>query len=426
MLMDNREHTASYYAATANWQTDYPVLEGDHKADVCIVGAGFTGIRTALYLAEQGYTVAVIEARRVSWGASGRNGGQVIGGFCDSEKIEKRLGKAAADMNWKLGAESTSMLRANVEKYHIDCDFKAGYFDAAIKQRQMDDLLESVAENERRGYPYKQTIIGRDEVRSIVNTDAYVGGVVDGGNGHVHPLNLCIGEARAAENLGVKIFEHSLVERITRGPKPGAHTDKGSLVADFLILAGNAYLGGLVPELKGAALPVSSYVIATETLGEVAEELIPQDMAICDQNEVVDYFRLSADKRLLYGGRCNYSGREPRSIKAAIYPRMLKIFPQLKGTRIDYEWGGSIGISLNRIPQIGRIEPNIYYGMGYSGHGVAPTYVSAKILSEAISSQAEKLDIYEKVHHWRLPGGKWFASPALALGMLYYRLMDLR
>lgn len=329
-------------------------------------------------------------------------------------------------MTWQLGAQCTAMLRETVEKYQIDCDLKTGYFDAAINQRQMDYLLDSIEDNERRGYPYAQTVVAKEDVRTIVNTDAYIGGVIDDGNGHVHPLNLCIGEARAAESLGVKIFEHSLVNKITRGAKATAHTRKGAVTADFLVLACNAYLDGLVPELKGSVLPAGSYIVATEPLGDRADKVIPKDMAICDQNEVVDYYRLSADKRLLYGGRCNYSGREPHSIKASIEPRMLKIFPQLKGVKIDYEWGGNIGISLNRIPQIGRVESNIYYGMGYSGHGVAPSYITAKILSEAIAGQAENFDLYSKIHHWRLPGGKWFANPALAIGMLYYRLMDLR
>lgn len=424
--MHPNEHTNSYYAATANWRTNYPVLKGQHKADVCIVGAGFTGMRTALFLAERGYSVAVIEGRRVGWGASGRNGGQVIGGFCDTRKIEKRLGKAAADLNWQLGSECTAILRANVKKYQIECDLKSGYFDAAIRQSQLDHLLESMEDNAQRGYPYTQTQVGPDELRAIVNTDAYVGGVTDDGNGHVHALNLCLGEARAAASLGVKIFEQSMVTRITSGTQPGAHTCHGSVIADFLVLAGNAYLDDLVPTLRGAVLPAGSYIVATKPLGDLAETLIPSDMAICDQNEMVDYFRLTADKRLLFGGRCNYTGRVPRDISASIVPRMLRVFPQLENTGIDYAWGGSVAVSLNRLVQLGRVEPNIFYAMGYTGHGVAPTYISALILADAISGQAEKLDMYAKVKHVRLPGGKWFASPALALGMLYYRLKELR
>ncbi len=420
------EHTQSYYAATANWATDYPVLQGEHRLDVCIVGGGFTGVNAAIELADRGYSVALVEARRVSWGASGRNGGQVIGGIADNDRIEKLLGKEAGDIVWQLGVDATDVLRERVARFQVNCDLKSGYFDAALNRRQMNDLLEHKSYKESKNYPHALDHIEQADVRSVVGSDAYVGGVVDHGNGHCHPLNLCIGEAKGAAELGVQIFEQSPVTRIEPGTRAKVHTANGVVEADYVVVAGNAYLDGLVPELRGMVLPAGSYIIATEPLSDdMVADTLPQDMAVCDQNVVLDYFRLSADRRMLFGGRCNYSGRVPRSIRGTLVPRMLKIFPQLKGARIDYEWGGNIAISINRIPQFGRVASNIFYAQGYSGHGVVPTHMAGRMLAEVIAGQAERFDVLARVKHWRLPGGKWFGSPALALGMLYFRLRDV-
>lgn len=424
-MHEGDEHTASYYAATANWRTRYPALAGEQACDVCVIGAGFTGVNTAIELAERGFRVVLLEARRVAWGASGRNGGQVIGGFADTARIERAVGAEAARVVWDMGVEGTRILQARVARFDIPCDLKPGYFDAALNRRQMRDLRSYVAKQRERGYPHALTIVERQDVRTVVGSDHYVGGVIDAGNGHCHPLNLCIGEARAAESLGVGIFEQSPVTRVDRGRRVRVHAAAGVVAADYLVVAGNAYLEGLIPELRGYVLPAGSFIIATEPLPEdVWRDLLPQDMAVCDQNVVLDYFRLSADRRLLFGGRCNYSGRTPRSIYGTLVPRMLRVFPRLSGVRIDYEWGGRIAISVNRIPQFGRLSTNIYYVQGYSGHGVVPTHMAARILAEAIAGQAERFDLFARIRHWRLPGGKWFGSPLLALGMLYYRLKD--
>lgn len=393
---------------------------------MCIVGGGFTGVNTAIELADRGYSVALLEARRVSWGASGRNGGQIIGGIADNLKIAKMLGEEAGEVVWQLGVEATDILRSRVARFQIDCDLKDGYFDAALNSRQMKDLLDYKSYKEAKNYPHVLKVVEQADIRTVVGTDAYVAGVVDRGNGHCHPLNLCLGEAKGAAELGVQIHEHSPVTRIQRGPRAKVHTAAGVVDAEYVVVAGNAYLDGLMPELRGMALPSGSYIIATEPLSaDMVADTLPQDTAVCDQNTVLDYFRLSADRRMLYGGRCNYSGREPRSIRDTLVPRMLNIFPQLKDARIDYEWGGNIAISINRIPQFGRIENNILYAQGYSGHGVVPTHMAGRMLAEAIAGQAEGFDIFARVKHWRLPGGKWFASPVLALGMLYFRLRDV-
>lgn len=419
------EQAKSYYAATQREATAYPRLEGELRADVAVVGAGFTGVSAAIELAERGYDVALVEAQRVGWGASGRNGGQLIDGFVDVRKIEKRQGREAARIAYQLGLDCRQIVVDRIERFGIDCDLKFGFADLAMKKRELDDLREEYEAKSASGYPHRLELVDADGIRSIVGSDRYVGALVNHGNGHLHPLNLCVGEARAAAGLGVRIFEQSPVTTIRHGREPEVRTPAGRLRADKIVLAGNAYLGRAEPRLFGAVIPAGSYIIATEALGERATELLPRDMAACDQRVALDYFRLSADRRLLFGGLCNYSGRDPKDIAGTLRPKMLRVFPQLEGVRIAYEWGGYIAISMNRIPQLGRIEGNSYYAQGYSGHGLAPSHMAGKLIADAIGGDFEKFDVFARIGHMKLPGGKWFANPALALGMLYYRMKEI-
>jgi len=424
-LQHNIEHASSYYAATRH-KIEFPQLRGEHRVDVAIVGGGFTGVSAALFLAERGYNVALLEANRIGWGASGRNGGQVIHGFVDAEKIEQRFGSDAGRMAHKMGLESRDILVDRVQRYEIDCDFKYGFIDLALRPADMREFENREAKKKQSNYPHNVRVVPQEEIREMVGSDNYIGGLVDGGDGHLHPLNLCLGEATAAAGLGAQVFEQSAVTKIHHGAKPRVETSVGIVHADKIILAGNAYLGSVEPKLLGAIIPAGSYMIATEPLGdELAHELLPQDMACCDQRVALDYFRNSADKRMLFGGLCNYSGRTPKDITASLRPKMLHVFPQLKDARIEYEWGGYIAISVNRIPQFGRIKGNTYYAQGYSGHGVAPTHLGGKMLADAVAGDSEQFDVFSKVRHWRLPGGRWFANPALALGMMYFRLKEL-
>jgi glycine/D-amino acid oxidase-like deaminating enzyme len=423
--MTSQPHPDSYYAATRNRAPDYPALQGDIETDVCVVGGGFTGIATALTLAERGYSVVVLEQNRIGWGASGRNGGQVIGGFSGEALMAQRLGPEAADLIWDIGWRGNAIIAERVQKYAIDCDFKYGYMDVAIKPRHLRAFEAYHEELQRRGFGADVRMVAKHEMRSVLGSDAYIGGLINRRSGHLHPLNLCLGEAGAAASLGVKLFEGCEVLAIEHGPRPAAKTAGGRVRANAVVLAGNAYQRLETRRLSGQVFPAGSFIIATEPLSEEqAQEINPLDMAFCDPNYVLDYFRLSTDRRLLFGGRCNYSGRVPSSIRASIEPRMHKVFPQLRTTRIDYEWGGSIGIVVNRVPLIGRLRDNVYYSLGYSGHGVNMTHAAGEILADAIGGTLERLDLFERVGHWRIPFGQALGGQLVALGMLYYRLRD--
>jgi len=415
----------SYYAATRNPDPGYPTLAEQIEADVCICGGGFTGVATALSLAERGYSVVVLEQNRIGWGASGRNGGQVIGGFSGEELMAKRLGPEVRDLIWDIGWLGNSIIAERVEKYAIDCDLKYGYMDVALKPRHMRAFESYHAELSRRGFADAIRMVAAHEMRSVIGSDAYIGGLINQRSGHLHPLNLCLGEARAAAGLGVRLFEGSEVLSIEHGARPVVTTAGGQVKASTVVLAGNAYQRIETRQLSGQVFPAGSFIIATEPLSDaLAGEINPLDMAFCDPNYVLDYFRLSADRRMLFGGRCNYSGRVPASIRRSIEPRMHKIFPQLRNTRIDYEWGGNIGIVVNRVPVIGRLRDNVYYSLGYSGHGVNMTHAAGEIVAEAIGGTMEKLDLFERVGHWRIPFGQALSGQMVALGMLYYRLRD--
>ena len=424
--IQQQEHTGSYYAATANERTGYPALEGEVRADVCVVGAGFTGVATTLSLAERGYSVALVEANRVGWGASGRNGGQLIHGINGHEKLEKNYGPGIGDLLWELDWRGHDIIHERVEKYGIDCDLKSGFAEVALKPRHLGYIEEYAENRQRRQWPYRYEVWDREQTRNRLGTDAYLGAFVCYRDGHLHPLNLCIGEARAAVGLGARIFEQSPVADIEHGARPRVNTGSGSVRADAVVLAGNAYSRLERKHLAGLIFPAGSYIIGTEPLSEdIAGEINPLDVAVCDMNEIVDYYRLSADRRLLYGGACNYSGRDPADIEAYILPRMLKVYPQLRGVRIDFQWGGMIGIVPDRIPVVGRIDGNIYYCQGYSGHGVNSTHVMGEIMADAVGGTMEKFDLFAGMKHLRIPGSRWFGNQMIALGMLYYRVKDL-
>ncbi|MDN6876758.1 FAD-binding oxidoreductase [Pseudomonas citronellolis] len=423
------QHAPSYYAATANRRIQCPPLAGEEVADVCIIGGGFSGLNTAIELAERGFSVVLLEAHKIGWGASGRNGGQLIRGVGHGvEQFEPVIGKDGVRQLKLMGLEAVQIVRQRVEKYGIDCDLTWGYCDLANKAADVEGFREDYEELKSLGYTHELRLVPQEEMRSIVGADCYVGGMVDMGSGHLHPLNLALGEAAAAQSLGVRLFEDSQVTHIDYGAEVRVRTAKGSVRAKTLVIGCNAYQNGLNNYLDGKVLPAGSYVIATEPLpADLAHELLPQNMAVCDQRVALDYYRLSADNRLLFGGACHYSGRDPADIAAYMQPKMLKVFPHLADVRIDYQWGGMIGIGANRLPQIGRLpgQPNVYFAQAYSGHGVNATHLAGKLLAEAIAGQqGGGFELFAKVPHITFPGGKLLRSPLLALGMAWYRFKE--
>ncbi|GGJ96793.1 NAD(P)/FAD-dependent oxidoreductase [Pseudomonas matsuisoli] len=423
-------HAPSYYAATANRTLDCPPLQGEINADVCIIGGGFSGLNSAIELAQRGFSVVLLEAHRIGWGASGRNGGQLIRGIGhDLEQFRRQIGIEGVQTLKRMGLEAVELVRRRVEDNGIDCDLTWGYCDLANKPAHLQGFREDLDNLKALGYRHELRVLEAHEVHEVIGSDRYVGGLIDMGSGHLHPLNLALGEAALAQSLGVQLFEQTPATRIEYGARVTVHSERGAVRADTLIIACNAYLGDLQPELGGKVLPAGSYIIATEPLGEErARQLLPRNMAVCDQRVALDYFRLSADNRLLFGGACHYSGRDPKDIAAYMRPKMLEVFPHLSDARIDFQWGGMIGIGANRLPQIGRLSahPNVYYAQAYSGHGVNATHLAGKLLAEAIAGQAQgRFDLFAGVAHPTFPGGRYLRSPLLALGMLWYRLKEL-
>lgn len=422
--MLSHAHTESYYAATVNDFTDFAPLQGARSADVCVIGAGFTGISTALHLAERGYNVHVVEANKVGWGASGRNGGQLIGGISGERKIARHHNRDIEELFSELRWAGHTIVRERIQTYGIQCDLKFGYLDVAIRQRHLRTFQDDYERLQKSGFPHELRLLSKDQTRETIGTDAYIGALLNMGNGHLHPLNLCIGEARAAQSHGATIYEQSPVLDITKGSKPKVITERGSVTADYVVIAGNAY-HALERQLRGIMFPVKSFIIATEPLSnDLVAEINPQDLAVCDPNFVLEYFRLSADKRLLFGARLNYSGDDPAVIRQKHRKKMTRIYPQLAEARIDYAWGGTIGVPVNRVPQLGRISPNIYYCQGYSGHGVNVTHLAGQIMADAVAGTAERFDLFADIKPFVVPGAHLLTKPMVALGMLYYQIKD--
>lgn len=418
-------HVGSYYAATANPSPIRPVLQGTVNADVCVIGAGFTGLSTALHLAERGYQVVVLEGARVSWGASGRNGGQLVNGFNrDLDGIARRYGDAAAKAIGPMLFEGAEIIRERVKKYDIRCDLKPGNLFMAFNRKQLAELERRKEVWEAYGHTGLELIDG-NRVGDVVKTDLYYGGMLDRWGGHLHPLNLALGEAAAIESLGGVIYENSRVTHVDRGAMPVVHTAQGQVRARFVVACGNAYLGETVPELANKVLPASSQVITTEVLGEaLTRSLLPQDHCVEDMNYFLDYYRITGDKRLLFGGGTVYGGKDPSDMVAEIQPHLLKTFPQLTGKRIEFAWGGNIALTVSRVPHMGRLGDNVYFSHGYSGHGVTGTHLAGRLLAEAISGQAERLDHFARLNHLPFPGGKLFRVPLVRLGAWYFRVKE--
>jgi gamma-glutamylputrescine oxidase len=418
----------SYYAATAPRVQRFAALDHDLDVDVAIVGGGLAGLSAAIELADRGRTVALLEAREVGWGASGRNGGQALAGLaCDQAEIESQLGLDEARRVWAMTLEALDLIHGRCERFGIACDWQAGYLAVAESERkartlrQWHDHMATV-------YGFDTRWIGPAELAGWIDSPRFHSGVHDALSGHLHPLKYTLGLADAAARLGVRLHEDTPVERLSTGAPSVLHTPKGNVRASQVLLAGNVYLQGLAPQLEARIMPVGTYIVCSSPLGaDTVRKLIPSRSAVCDTNFVLDYFRPTADERLLYGGRVSYSTRTPPDLARSLQQRMAHTFPALRDTPVEFAWGGFVDISMNRAPDFGRLPrsgDNIYYLQGFSGHGLALTGLAGRLVAEAMVGDAARFDTFARLRHRPFPGGRWLRTPALVLGMAYYRLRD--
>ena len=419
----------SYYVATAPRGAGHPTLQSTLDCDVAVVGGGLAGLSAAIELAQRGYSVVVLEARQVGWGASGRNGGQVIAGLaCDQSVIEQQLGDTAARAVWDMTMEALRLIGERRERFGIECDWHSGYLSLAVNARKAR-VLQVWRAHMQRSYGYDTQWIAPPDMPGWIASDRFHSGVHDPLGGHLHPLKYSLGLARAARELGVTIHEGSAVLAMEPGATVRLRTAQGSVTASHVLLAGNVYLHGVAPMLEKRIMPVGTYIVASEPLApELARSLIPSGAAVCDTNFVLDYFRPTADHRMLYGGRVSYSTATPLNLATRMQRRMATTFPQLADTKIAYAWGGFVDISMNRAPDFGRLpgeRSNVYYLQGFSGHGLALTGLAGRLVAEAIAGDAERFDTFARIRHRPFPGGRLLRTPALVMGMAYYRLRDM-
>jgi gamma-glutamylputrescine oxidase len=423
--------TRNYYYASAPASAPFAPLQGDVRADVCIVGGGISGLSAALHLRERGYQVVLLEAQHLGFGGSGRSGGQSIFGYaCEMSTLEKAVGAGDARRMWDVACEGLDLQRDLIARHHIDCDYVAGHMIVGLKKRH-DDTLRAEVDHLAKNYGYHSLrFIDRDETRGIIATDRYTSALFDSNGGHLHSYKYTRGLGVAAAAAGVAIHENSRVTHLDVAQNTSAdhvvQTAEGVVRARHLLVAGGALLGRLVPELARKLIDIGTYIVATQPLGEErARALVRNNAAVADMNWILDYFRVLQDTRLLFGGRVSYSGVDPLDSSRVLRQRIGRVFPQLAGIRIDYSWGGYLDITTNRAPHFGRLAPNAFYIQGLSGHGMVIAGIAGKLASEAIAGAAERFDLFGRIRHGDFPGGPLLRRPALVLAMLYYRLRDL-
>ena len=419
-------HINSWYAASANPIEEFPRLEGEIDVDVCIVGGGYTGLSSAIHLRDKGYSVALLEAERVGWGASGRNGGHASPGQrADQEELEKLVGMEQAQRLWQLGQEAIGTVCGLVDRFDISCELKSGDLHAAVKPKHAVEM-KAYVDKLQKDYQHDQVrFVERDELEEMTSSRRYCAATLDSSGRHLHPLKYALGLAQAAADTGARIFEHTRALEYSEGDTVLVKTGSGKVRAKFVILACNGYLERLAPKPARKIMPINNYVLATEPLSEsVARSLIRDDVAMSDSLFVINYWKLSADNRLLFGGGESYTRRFPADIGSFVRKYMLRTYPELADTPIEYGWGGTLAITMNRMPSFGRLRTNILYAQGYSGHGLTIATLAGKLMAETISGTAERFDIMASVPTPSFPGGTLLRWPGLVAGMLWYALPD--
>ena len=416
---------SSYYLASANKSTTFSTLIGDEVADICIIGAGYTGLSSALHLAEKGYKVTVVEAETVGFGASGRNGGHVgIGQRQDQQYLEKAYGPEIATLLWHMSLEAVDTVKDLIQKHKIKCDLKHGNVHFAHRAKYIHDLEEEVAFLHDRYNFDQMDYVPKERLSEVIDSDAYHGAVVDRASKHLHPLNYLLGLAAAAVKAGVVIHENSKVTSYAGTPVV-VKTIGGQITANEVILACNGYVEKLEPKISGYIMPINNFILATEPLtDDLVAQIAPLDTSMSDSRFVINYWKLSGDNRLIFGGGENYRRGYPSDIKKFVRKYMLQVYPQLANTSIDYGWGGTVAITMNRLPHFGRVQDNIWYMQGYSGHGVPTATFAGKLIAEAISGKLERFDLMANLPTRKFPGGTLLRWPGMVAGMLYYSLRD--
>jgi gamma-glutamylputrescine oxidase len=414
----------SYYRATANPFAAQPSLVGDHKADVCVIGGGFTGLSAALAAAEAGYSVILLEAETVGFGASGRNGGQLIPGLrWGMADILSEFGPQRARAIYNVAMDAVNSVNVRVAKHGIVCDLKTGHLEAAYKPAHYDAMLRELdVLQDDFGHATCEAVVPADMTKHI-DAAGYHGGLYERAGGHFHPLNYALGLASAAIAAGVQIFERSRVTALTEGALVTARTANGSVSAASAIVGADGWTGDILPSLASYTIPIMNYNIATAPLGNLANLLLPSGAAIADSRFVLNYFRLSADERMIFGGGEKYTTRPPRDIAAFVRKHMVQVFPALAEVPIDYAWGGMVSVSMNRLPHFGR-QGNIWFAHGFSGHGALMTTLAGELMVEAMRGTMERFDVMARLPHPRFPGGRRFAKPLATLGLVWYALRD--
>jgi len=418
------EHAPSWYAASLPPEADRPALTGAINADVVILGAGFTGLWAALTLARAGRRVVVLEAHRVGFGASGRNGGQVQSGFNKPQSwLEARLGKGQARALWDMSEAAKDQLRDFCDTDAPEASFRPGLAHGEYRAADLNHL-RAEADHMARHYGQEITVMGRAEFGALVKSPLYVGGGFDPSGGHLHPLACARALARAAEAAGAVIHETTEVLSITPAPKIVLTTPKGRVTAAHAIIAGNGYLPNILPQVNARVMPINSFIAATEPLPLRWQDVLARDIAVSDAKFVVNYYRFTQDRRFLFGGRESYSIAYPRDIATALVARMERLFPQLAGVGISHIWGGALGITMSRLPHVAQVAPNILSGAGFSGHGVALSGMAGRVMAEAVMGQEDGMTTLAALPVGRFPGGAGLRAPLLTLAMTWYALRD--